>query len=433
MLAQEIQNFAHPMEDEYELDWLINRMSRSRIVMLGEATHGTEDFYRIRRIISQRLIERHGFRFIAVEGDWPDCFRLNRYIKTGEGGNARAVMQMFHRWPTWMWANMETEKLIEWMHSRGAGFYGLDVYSLFESLDILRDYAARVEPSVSEKIMQAYDCFDPHGRSELSYARALSADAKGCEEEVVRVLLELARTRFSTTRMSEEELFDARQNAFVVKNGEQYCRKMLSGEVDSWNVRDRHMLDTLDMLLQFHTKQSGGDGDGVKGIVWAHNTHIGDYHATDMLDEGYINLGGIARERYGIENVFLLGFGTFEGEVLAGSAWSAPPKIMPVPSAPAETYENIFHEVAQRRGVNEFFLDLSAHEKLAGLNEKRGHRAIGVVYNPGYESRRSNYVPTSLAQRYDAFVFVDKTKALRPIAPPRRERGMLPETYPSGV
>jgi erythromycin esterase-like protein len=273
------------------------------VVMLGEATHGTEEFYRIRRDISERLIADHGFKFIAVEGDWPDCYKLNRYIETGEGGSAKKIMASFKRWPTWMWANYQTAELIEWLRKNGGNFYGLDVYSLYDSLEIIKQYISQVDQDLAEKIDATYSCFEPFERSEISYGRELVKYPEGCQQEILKCLQQMLRTRVEETHLSNAELFDARQNATIIQNAERYYRATMFGGAESWNVRDRHMMDTLDALLRRH-------GEGAKAIVWAHNTHIGDYHATDMVDEGYVNLGGLARERYGIENVHLVGLGT---------------------------------------------------------------------------------------------------------------------------
>jgi putative phosphoribosyl transferase len=300
----ELRKVAKPIRQMDDLDVLVKRMSEARVVMLGEATHGTEEFYELRKVISQKLIADYGFHFIAVEGDWPDCYELNRYISEPEFAlNALEVMNRFKRWPSWMWANHQIEELVEWMKGRRAGFYGLDVYSLNDSLAVLKGYASQVDTKLAEKINAAYSCFEPYEKSEITYASSLIQYPQHCEEEAIECLRELARARLEDTALSERQLFDARQNALILRNAERYYRAMVRGDAESWNIRDDHMMTTLDILLQQH-------GEGAKGIVWAHNTHIGDYKATDMAEEGYINLGGLARERYGIENVFLLGLGT---------------------------------------------------------------------------------------------------------------------------
>jgi putative phosphoribosyl transferase len=425
-IVSEIRRIAKPIAQSSHLDPLLKRMSEARVVMLGEATHGTEEFYELRRIISQRLIEDYGFKFIAVEGDWPDCFKLTRYIFEGpEDSNPWEVMRTFRRWPTWMWANHQTAKLIEWLKGRGSGFYGLDVYSLYESLKILKAYAAQAGKDIADKIDATYACFEPYERSEINYAAALVRFQKSCEAETVELLREMARARLESSTLDQTQIFDARQNALILRNAERYYRSMVQGDAESWNIRDTHMMETLDMLLQHH-------GEGAKGIVWAHNTHIGDYKATDMASEGYVNLGGLARERYGSENVFLTGFGTYEGQVLAGHAWDADPEVVKVHPAREGSIEFYLHKVAGELEARDLFLDLSDKRSLPSLGQRRGHRAIGVVYQSNFELHGRNYVPTSLTGRYDAFVFSDKTSALRPVPAIKRRAGLLPETWPSG-
>ncbi len=421
---KEIIRAAVPLKQKQQLDQLVEKIASSRIVMLGEATHGTSEFYEWRRLISQRLIENHGFSFIAVEGDWPDCWRLNRYIETGNGKSAKEVMKSFNRWPTWMWANEESERLIEWMKVHGGHFYGLDVYSLFDSIEVVRAYARRLSPALASSLMEAYQCFDTFGRNEKAYAKSLAEFPRGCQDEVVAALRKLLRLRLEQSPLDEKALLDARQNAWVIRNAEKYYRSMFEGEEESWNVRDEHMLQILDNLLHHHGAQA-------KAIVWAHNTHIGDYHATDMLRAGYINLGGLAREKYGIQNVQLVGFGTYAGEVLAGRAWGAPGEVMKLPEARAGSIENQLHQVAQALSTNQFYMPLESKQD-ALLSGVQGHRAVGVVYESDFEFTGHNYVPTSLANRYDAFVFVDHTHALKALQTPE-DRRQFPETWPSGT
>jgi len=424
-VVNEIIKSAVPLRRASQFNQLLRKMSDCRVVMLGESTHGTAEFYQLRRMISQKLIEDHGFKFIAVEGDWPDCWKLNQYIENKKGQSARKLMQNFQRWPTWMWANEETEKLIEWMKEKKKGnFYGLDVYSLFESIDAVRDYTKKMDPELAEQIQKSYDCFTPFDRNEKAYAKSLVKFPQGCQEEVVTSLRKLLRLRMEQTQADNPELFNAQRNAAIVANAERYYRSMIEGTEESWNVRDEHMIQTLDSLLHFH-------GEGAKAIVWAHNTHIGDYHATDMLRAGYVNIGGLARERYGMENVFLVGFGTYEGEVLAGKAWGSPAEIMKLPEAKPGSYEDDFHQVAEKLSAEQFFVAFD-RSHATSLERTQGHRAIGVVYETSYERTGHNYVPTSLANRYDAFVFVDHTSALKAI-PTATDKKELPETWPSGV
>jgi putative phosphoribosyl transferase len=410
------------VRNENDFDRLIESVKDARVVMLGEASHGTQEFYQIRSLISKRLIKDHGFKFIAVEGDWPDAYRLNKYIQKGEGGNAKAVLMHNHRWPTWMWTNDEIVKLAEWMRTERAGFYGLDVYSFFESIDEVVNYLKKNNLPLAQEIQRRYACLDPFEGDEISYARSLLKYPPGCENEVLLNLQRLLELRVKDVAQDGDELFSSQQNARIVANAETYYRAMLSGDASSWNVRDGHMMETLDRLLE-------RAGEGAKAIVWAHNTHIGDYRATDMKEAGYINLGGLARQSYGEENVALVGFGTYQGEVLAGSGWGRPEEIMPLPAAHEESYEYHFHRAAQNHNLNQFYL-LLENKTHTPFAHRLGHRAIGVVYDPRHE-RRGNYVPTELSKRYDAFVFVDQTHALKSLHT-AYVLGEFPETWPTG-
>lgn len=420
-IEQAIAEHLTVIEDENSWDQLIQSIKDKRVVMLGESTHGTEEFYQIRSEISKRLIEDHGFKFIAVEGDWPDAYRLNQYITKNLGESAAAVLMENHRWPTWMWANEEIVKLAEWLKTKQANFYGLDVYSLFDSIDEVLQYMKEKHPNLSKNVEELYSCFSPFERDEIAYARSLIKYPPGCREAVAENLQTILKLRVNNLN-NEENLFNSQQNARVIANAENYYRTMIDGDEKSWNVRDSHMMETLDQLLE-------KSEEGAKAIVWAHNTHIGDYRATDMKDKGYINIGGLARENYGDENVALIGFGSYEGTVLAGRAWGAPEKVMPLPPAHKESYEHYFHQVIRKTHNNEAYilLDYSSHPS---LSKKRGHRAVGVVYDPYHELKR-NYVPTNLLQRYNAFIFVNQSTALKSLHAAATE-GKLPETWPVG-
>ena len=441
-VSREIERLARPLHTETDFREFSRRLANSRIVMLGESSHGTKEFYDIRRKISEHLIRDHGFNFIAVEGDWPDCYALNRYIETGEGGRAKDVMAKFRRWPQWLWANTSVIPMIEWLrHYKKAGFYGLDVYSLFDSIDVISRAAAKVDPELAIKLVNRYACFEPYAHDEIAYAKSLTRMPTGCREEVIANLRELLSVRIDGGRVSRNELFDLQQNARVIANAERYYRAMLESGTESWNVRDEHMLETLEALLRKAGPQS-------KAIVWAHSTHIGDYHATDMIEDGYINIGGLAREAFGREQVCLVGFGTYKGEVLAGRAWGAPEEVVEVaPAKPGESFEHYFHQSALALKQQQFtcFFDKAARQgvlgrKLERRDERRderahvrplGQRAIGVVYQPSFERSGRNYVPTTLAERYDAFVHVDRTTALTSLHV-ETARGCIPETWPSG-
>ena len=424
-IINEIEENSIPFSNTDALDSWLSKISKNKIIMLGEATHGTKEFYSIRREISKKLIQNHGYNFIAVEGDWPDCYKLNDYINSKENHDPKEfVRKQFHRWPTWMWANEEIPPLVNWMKKMQKGaFYGLDVYSLFESLEEIKSHLDHIDPSIATKMLESYKCFESYKCDEIAYAKSLLKLPKGCQEEVVSNLRALLRIRLQDTSLSKESLFDAKQNARVIANAEKYYRAMMTGGAESWNVRDNHMMETLENLLNLH-------GPDSKAIVWAHNTHVGDYHATDMLDNGYINLGGLARERYGVDNVFLLGFGSYQGDVTAGSAWGGEIKKMNLPKGRPGTYEDYFHQASQNMNSNQFLTTFDTLDKNTSLNRKLGHRAVGVVYDPAHESH-GNYVPTQMAKRYNGMIFVDRTTALKAI-PTTFSVEEFPETWPQG-
>ncbi|MEO5971696.1 MAG: erythromycin esterase family protein [Bdellovibrionia bacterium] len=434
ILIRAAKTRSRPLWKEIDLKPLIDKIRHAKVVMLGEATHGTHDFYEWRRLISEWLIVKHGFRFIAVEGDWPPCWELNRYIHSKNGGSARSVLQHFNRWPTWMWANTEIIRLAEWMKSHNRvvsdakkiGFLGLDVYSLFESIDAVLSQLEEINPFLARRARILYECFDPFKRDEKAYARSLLNFPEGCRGEVIKNLQELLALRLDESKKeSHNILLNAQQNARIIANAENYYRTMIYGDEDSWNIRDRHMLETLNWLLSHY-------GSDSKGIVWAHNTHIGDYRATDMASQGQINIGGLARQEWGEDQVALIGFGTYQGEVIASHAWNGPIEKLPVPPGKPGSYEAILHKVAQLLRNRAFFMDLRGKGTRQGpLSQMRGHRAIGVVYQPHYEGL-GNYVPTSLAHRYDAFIFIDETSPITPLVQ-GFDREEIPETWPQGL
>jgi erythromycin esterase len=417
-----------------DLHHLVEQISSAKVVMLGESSHGTHEFYEWRRLISLELIRKHDFQFIAVEGDWPPCWQLNNFVQGRAGRNASITLGNFSRWPTWMWANLEiitlAQELLEFnKHAaleKKVSFYGLDVYSLFESIDATLEEVAKVSPFLERRLKSRYECFDPYARDEISYAKSLLKLPAGCHEAVLKNLQDILDQRLQSVSYNSpagDSLFNAEQNARTVANAENYYRAMVSGSDDSWNVRERHMLETLEILLDRHVPKA-------KAIVWAHNTHIGDYRATDMLEQGQVNIGGLAREKWGAENIALVGFGTYQGDVIASPAWHGTTEKVELPLGAEGSYESAFHKVAQVIGPN-FWLSLKGAEHIAALTETRGHRAVGVVYHPAYE-RLGNYVPTSLAKRYDHFLFFDRTTALKPLIQ-AFDRHEFPETYPQGM
>lgn len=428
-VIENIKKSSYVLQHQTDLSPLFDRIGNARIVMLGEASHGTHEFYTWRSYITQRLIAEKEFDFIAVEGDWPDCYRLNRYIKNypHSGTDAREVLHQVSRWPTWMWANWEVAALAEWLYKFNStlprntkiGFYGLDVYSLWESMEAIMNYLRRVDRSALKKAEEAYRCFEPYRKDEgRSYARESQFVPEMCEHEVVTLLKEI-QTKIPQYDGDYENVFSTEQNAVIAVNAEKYYRAMVKGGPHSWNVRDKHMADTLDRLLQFH-------GDKSKVIVWEHNTHIGDARATDMTEDGMYNIGELARLRHHEEGVVLVGFGSYAGTVIAGRSWGAKMQRLKVPTAKKGSWEYLLHEAGHENKLlimDDFMNDLF-------LENHIGHRAIGVVYNPEYE-KYGNYVPSILPLRYDAFIFLDETRALHPlhIIP---DGQLVPETYPFG-
>jgi len=431
VLLEQVKNLTRPLRSAADLDPLMELIGDAHFVLLGEASHGTAEYYTWRTTLSQRLIREKGFSFVGVEGDWPDCYRVNRYIKglPDAGANAREVLHAFERWPTWMWANEEIVALSEWLrqHNDGlpaeekVGFYGLDVYSLWDSLYAVLSYLRRVNPAALPAAWRAFRCFEPCGEDVQKYARATRLVDASCEDEVVSLLRELRTKLPQRNADGRDGYFEAEQNALVVKNAEAYYRAMVRGGPDSWNIRDRHMAETLDRLTKHH-------GPNARAIVWEHNTHIGDARFTDMADEGMVNLGQLARERHGDEGVILVGFGSYRGSVIAGREWDAPMERMTVPPARAGSWEDVLH----RTDAGDQLLLLARASLTRELLQTRDHRAIGVVYHPDYE-RFGNYVPTVLPRRYDAFLYLEQTQALHPLPMRARTEGEVPETFPTGV
>jgi erythromycin esterase-like protein len=410
-----------------DLDALVEAIGERPVVMLGEASHGTHEYYTWRAAISKRLIEEKGFNFIAVEGDWPDCYKINRYIKGyGDvGDDIKTVLRNFDRWPTWMWANWEVAALAEWLKQYNKkllieekiGFYGLDVYSLWDSMKTMVNYLEHEDPQTAQTVKKAIQCFQPFEQNEQLYAR-YSLTKHSCRDKVLAMLKEI-RMKSQFLNGDREAGFNTEQNALIAVNAEKYYRSMMSFDNESWNVRDTHMMETLDRLMNFH-------GQSAKGIVWEHNTHIGDARATNMKSAGMINIGQLAREKYGSENVFLVGFGSYRGSVIAGDEWGAPMQKMNVPAAREGSIEQVLH--SEKTGDQYLlFSNNSIREK---YRKSMPHRAIGVVYNPDRE-RYGNYVPSIMPQRYDAFIYLEETTALHPLhLKPHDEK--MPDTYPFG-
>ncbi|RBP96361.1 erythromycin esterase [Cytobacillus firmus] len=409
-LISNIQNEAFSFSDSSGLDRIIQAAGKAKFVLLGEASHGTSEFYTVRAEISKRLIEQKGFNCIAVEGDWPSCFTINRYVKGYVPLDPLETLKNFNRWPTWMWANEEIKDLITWLynhnqlideHSRKAGFYGIDIYSLWESMDGIINLLETKEAAELEAAKKAFACFEPFHRTPENYAVSAALYGEGCEKEVADLLLKI-KNKWEHTRNCEEESLNLMLNSLVAVNAENYYRAMVKGGPDDWNIRDHHMVSAIEAVSKYY-------GENAKVIVWEHNTHIGDARATDMKEEGLVNVGQILREKYGEDQIFALGFGTHSGTVIASEQWGDEMQVMEVPPAQAGSWE----DALQKAGPGDKIL-LFTDDNRELFNESIGQRAIGVVYNPEYE-QYGNYVPTKVSLRYDGFIYIEKTRALKPI------------------
>lgn len=441
-----LREAAHPLTGaRADYDPLLQLVGEARFVLLGEATHGTHEFYRERAEITKRLIEEKGFNAVAVEADWPDAYRVNRYVRGHDTTDAsgREALAGFERFPAWMWRNAEVLAFVEWLRGHNealpagdafaVGFYGLDLYSLNSSVEEVLGYLDKVDPDAARRARSRYSCFEQFGDDTQRYGYAASSGkAEPCEDQVVEQLIELRRRASQYAerdgRTARDEYFYAEQNARLVKNAEQYYRSMFRGRVSSWNLRDQHMAETLEALVAHLGATTGANA---KIVVWAHNSHLGDARATEMGDDGEWNVGQLVRERYQ-RAALLVGFTTYAGTVTASSDWGGAPERKRVRSALPESYEALFHAVGYKR----FFLALRDNEGLQkSLQEPRLERAIGVIYRPETE-RVSHYFKARLPNQFDALLHFDETRAVEPLdqtVPPWDAEGEAPETFPSGV
>jgi erythromycin esterase-like protein len=425
-------------ESPQDYDSLIELAGNSRFALLGEASHGTHDFYHTRAQITQRLIEGERFSAVAVEADWPDAYRVNRYVQSrGDDAEAVEALGSFQRFPTWMWRNTDVVEFIAWLReyndalpegTRKVGFYGLDLYSLHTSARAVLDFLDKVDPEAARRARYRYACFEHFGEDTQAYGYAASVGlSKSCEDEVVSQLVEMQkRAAELASRDGQEDpdaFFMAEQNARLVKNAERYYRAMFASRVESWNLRDRHMVETLDALVN-HLGASSA-----KIAVWAHNSHLGDARATQMGDSGELNVGQLVRQRYG-KDALLVGFTTYTGTVTAASNWDAPAERKRVRPALAGSYEDLFHTT----GIPSFLLNLRGADWLSGvLRQQRLERAIGVIYLPESE-RVSHYFNARLADQFDAVIHMDQTRAVEPLERTAQwQAGELPETFPFAV
>jgi erythromycin esterase-like protein len=421
--------FGHPSD----YDRLLNLMGSARFVLLGEATHGTHEFYRERAEITQRLILEGRIDAVAVEADWPDAYRVNQYV-TGRGTDAHAgqALEGFERFPSWMWRNTEVSRFVEWLRNHNlssrsqVGFFGLDLYSLFRSMSQVLDYLDQVDPPAARRARARYACFDHVREDSQAYGYSASLGlSRSCESEVLEQLRELHQRELDHPDKDPERLFHALQNARLVRNAEAYYRSMFGGRAASWNLRDRHMLETV-QALEAHL---GRHGKSVRLAIWAHNSHLGDASATEMGERGEWNLGQLLRQHYGQE-VFSLGMSTYGGSVTAATDWDEPAQRKQVRPGLAGSWEDLLHQADTDR----FLLILRGHQALTQLTQaQRLQRAIGVIYRPETE-RHSHYFMTRLPRQFDAVLHIDNSHALEPLdRGPVWVSGEVPETFPSGV
>jgi len=420
-LAQTIADDCEPFDaiESAQLDPLLARIGDARIVLLGEASHGTSEFYRMRERISRELITKRGFRFVAIEGDWPDAARVDHYARHLE--YQPSEWTAFARFPVWMWRNNEVGAFIDWLRHHNAAlkgasrvaFHGLDLYSLYDSIRAVLKYLDQVDPHSARVARERYGCLTPWQSDPATYGHAaLTGAYPTCEADVVRVLTDLLHKRRDYAERDGERFMDAVQNARLITNAERYY-----GSRASWNLRDSHMFETLKTLLAFYGPRS-------KAIVWAHNSHIGNAAATEMFSRGEYNLGHLCRKEFG-DLAYAIGFGTHTGTVAAASNWDGPIEIKTVLPAIPDSYEHVCHET----GKPSFLLNLRQSNEM-GLRKPRFERAIGVIYRPETELA-SHYFQAVLPDQFDEYVWFDETRAITPFQTKTLED--LPDTYPFGL
>jgi erythromycin esterase-like protein len=402
------------------------RYGDADIVLLGEATHGTSEFYRARAAISRYLIQNHGFNIVAVEADWPDADRIDRYVRHGKphADPSRA----FARFPSWMWRNQEVLEFVQWLRDENAHheqsarveFRGLDIYSLSSSIAAVLSYLERVDPEAAGRARRRYGCLTPWQQEPSAYGHYAARGGETCEQEVQDQLVALLKRRLEYAAQDGEPFFSAAQNARIVRAAEQYYRIMYQGARESWNLRDRHMFDTLQRLMEHRPK--------AKAIVWAHNSHIGNAAATSMGWEGEFNIGELCRTAYG-NSMVAIGFGTDRGTVAAASDWDSPMEIKDVRPARSDSYEYMFRHAGHARTLTDW--RSSARQDLRDLLAiPRLERAIGVIYRPDTELL-SHYFRAVLSEQFDAYVWFENSRAVTPLT--RGQAEGMPETYPFGL
>jgi erythromycin esterase-like protein len=441
LITDVVREAAHPLAGEIDdYDPLMKLIGDAPLVLIGEASHGTHEFYRERAQITKRLIKEKGFTAVAVEADWPDAYRVNRYVRgVSTDADAVAALSGFKRFPAWMWRNADVLDFVGWLRTHNddlpasatkVGFYGLDLYSLHTSIEAVLDYLDRIDPEAAQRARARYACFDHFGKDEQAYGYATGLGiSDSCEDEVVSQLLEIyknsAEYAWRDGRFAPDEHFYATQNARLVMNAERYYRSMFRGRVSSWNLRDAHMVETLEWLHAFLGTQNAHS----KIVVWEHNSHLGDARATRMGQEGEWNVGQLVREWHPGDAI-LVGFTTYEGTVTAASNWDAPAERKRVCPALKNSYEALFHDV----GIPRFLLTFrNTEHTTAALREPLLERAIGVIYRPETE-RASHYFQARLSAQFDAVLHFDETRAVEPLERTTEwEAGEVPETFPTGI
>jgi len=423
-----------------DIDPLLNMVGEARVVFIGEATHGTHEFYRMRAEITKRLIVEKRFTVVGIEGDWPDAYRVNRYVQ-GANDDREAVESLagFKRFPTWMWRNAEVLDFVSWLREYNdrvpkrhlkVGFYGLDLYSMYASIDAVLAYLDKVDPQAAATARRRYECLEPYEEHPEQYGLATRTGAPSCREDVLATLMDIqdqsARYARRDGVVAADECFYAEQNARIVANAEHYYRAMVDEVVSTWNLRDAHMIDTLYRLRDHLARHYGATP---KVVVWAHNSHVGDARATSMSQRHETNIGAMARRIFVGDSV-LVGFTTYTGTVTAASEWHEPEERKRVRPARADSYEGLFH----RLGVPNFFLPLRDHRAgLSDLPKQARERAIGVIYKPETEIF-SHYFVSDLLHQFDAVYHYDVTRAVEPLERTQRwVTGEPPETYPSAL
>ena len=409
-----IRSVARPLDTAGDLGALVEQAGERRLVLLGEASHGTHEYYAWRDSISRQLISRKGFRFIAVEGDWASLFELNRYVKHMEGAasSAREVLDGLNRWPLWMWGNEEVVSLAEWLRQyngnlpmdKRVGFYGMDVYDEWNSKEVLLEFLREDHPALYAEAEALLDCFTFARGDSWTYGRSAAMGQANCSDQTRELLKLLESDHPDLALLSDYERLYLSQNALVIKNAEKFFRKSVAArDASSWNSRVRHMHRTVERLLEFY-------GEGSQGIVWAHNTHIGDARYTEMQQYGQENIGQLSRLSQGPDQVLLVGFATYRGTVLAGSSWEGRRRTMRVPRAQEGSIEKVLYET----GLDRFHLLFGGEERNhEAFMEPIGNRAIGVVYDPRNDPQQ--YVISIIPLRYDALLYFMETKALHPL------------------